>query len=282
MKCSVKNVLHKYYICTFSFTSEYRLSCFQGRLLSKRWYNYTSYKMDATWSISGWYFYIKNWCLVITNYCTLHLCYSSFLLIWYCSWCEQSMSVCRSFGVLLWEVMSLGYMPYTGCGNKEVMDLVTSGGRLDPPSNCPEPVYGIMTQCWHPTPDERPNFSTIMEWLSYCLQVSYKLKHLKNLLNICDDSLIIAPTFCWTVPILWNILSNFYYSLIIQLVVGVGFEIKTFWVLTMCLWHSSLCSYMGSNFVTRQTEQIKPKCLLIKQTASFLSIVTCCIISLSH
>ena len=86
------------------------------------------------------------------------------------------MSVCRSFGVLLWEVVSLGYMPYTGCGNKEVMDLVTSGGRLDPPSNCPEPVYGIMTQCWHPTPDERPNFCTIMEWLSYCLQVSCKLK----------------------------------------------------------------------------------------------------------
>ena len=85
--------------------------------------------------------------------------------------------------------MSLGYMPYTGCGNKEVMDLVTSGGRLDPPSNCPEPVYGIMTQCWHPTPDERPNFSTIMEWLSYCLQVSCKLKHFKNLLNICDGSL---------------------------------------------------------------------------------------------
>ncbi|KAJ9595249.1 hypothetical protein L9F63_013459 [Diploptera punctata] len=75
-----------------------------------------------------------------------------------------------SFGVLLWEVMSLGYMPYTGCANKEVMDLVTSGGRLEPPSNCPGPLYGIMTQCWHPTPDERPNFSTIMERLGYCLQ----------------------------------------------------------------------------------------------------------------
>jgi len=214
--------------------------------------------------------------------CTLHLCYSSFLLVWYCSWYQQRISVCRSFGVLLWEVMSLGYMPYTGCGNKEVMDLVTSRGRLDPPSNCPEPVYGIMTQCWHPTPDERPNFSTIMEWLSYCLQVSYKLKHLKNLLNICEDSLIIAPTLCWTVPIVWNIFSDYYYSLIIQLVVGVGFVIKTFWVLTMCSWHSSLCSDIGSNFVTRKTEQIKPKCLLIKQIASFLSIVTCWSISLSH
>ncbi|XP_046995881.1 leukocyte tyrosine kinase receptor isoform X3 [Schistocerca americana] len=75
-----------------------------------------------------------------------------------------------SFGVLLWEVMSLGYMPYTGCANREVMQLVTSGGRLEPPSNCPAPVYGIMTQCWHPNPDERPNFATILERLGYVAQ----------------------------------------------------------------------------------------------------------------
>lgn len=42
-----------------------------------------------------------------------------------------------SFGVLLWEIMSMGYMPYTGCANRDVMQLVTSGGRLEPPANCP-------------------------------------------------------------------------------------------------------------------------------------------------
>ncbi|XP_064484759.1 leukocyte tyrosine kinase receptor-like isoform X2 [Ornithodoros turicata] len=75
-----------------------------------------------------------------------------------------------SFGVLLWEVMSMGYMPYPGRGNQEVMQLVTSGGRLEPPANCPGPVYHVMTQCWHPTPDERPTFSTILERLGYCIQ----------------------------------------------------------------------------------------------------------------
>jgi anaplastic lymphoma kinase len=78
----------------------------------------------------------------------------------------------RSFGVLLWEVMSLGYMPYTGRGNQEVMQLVTDGGRLESPSGCPAPVYGLMTQCWHPIPDDRPNFTTILERIGYCLQVS--------------------------------------------------------------------------------------------------------------
>merc|ERR1719410_1513537 len=75
-----------------------------------------------------------------------------------------------SFGILLWEVMSLGYMPYPGRANQEVMQLVTNGGRLEPPNYCPGPLYGLMCQCWHPIPEERPTFSTILERLGYCLQ----------------------------------------------------------------------------------------------------------------
>lgn len=75
-----------------------------------------------------------------------------------------------SFGVLLWEIMSMGYMPYTGCSNKEVMDLVARGGRLDRPANCPDPIYGLMTQCWDPAAECRPSFATILERLGYCAQ----------------------------------------------------------------------------------------------------------------
>jgi len=75
-----------------------------------------------------------------------------------------------SFGILLWEVMSLGYMPYPGRANQEVMQLVTNGGRLEPPNYCPGPLYGLMCQCWHPIPEERPTFTTILERLGYCLQ----------------------------------------------------------------------------------------------------------------
>ncbi len=66
--------------------------------------------------------------------------------------------------------MSLGYMPYPGRGNQEVMQLVTNGGRLEPPNYCPGPVYALMTQCWHPIPEERPCFRTILERLGYCMQ----------------------------------------------------------------------------------------------------------------
>ncbi|XP_045462043.1 ALK tyrosine kinase receptor isoform X2 [Harmonia axyridis] len=75
-----------------------------------------------------------------------------------------------SYGVLLWEIMSLGFMPYTGCSNTEVMQLVTSGGRLGRPTNCPDPLYALMKQCWHPTPEKRLSFCTIEERLGYCVQ----------------------------------------------------------------------------------------------------------------
>jgi anaplastic lymphoma kinase len=88
-----------------------------------------------------------------------------------------------SFGILLWEVMSLGYMPYPGRGNQEVMQLVTNGGRLEPPNYCPGPLYGLMCQCWHPIPEERPNFLTILERLGYCLQVSSLYHPLKGIVS---------------------------------------------------------------------------------------------------
>ncbi|KAM6912627.1 tyrosine-protein kinase receptor [Xenentodon cancila] len=75
-----------------------------------------------------------------------------------------------SFGVLLWEILSLGYMPYPCKTNQEVLEFVTSGGRMDPPKGCPGPVYRLMTQCWQHCPDHRPNFSTILERINYCTQ----------------------------------------------------------------------------------------------------------------
>ncbi|KAM5243480.1 LOW QUALITY PROTEIN: leukocyte tyrosine kinase receptor [Hipposideros larvatus] len=73
-----------------------------------------------------------------------------------------------SFGVPLWEIFSLGYMPYSGT-NQEVLDFVVKGGRMDPPRGCPGPGYRIMTQCQH-QPELSPSLASILKRLQYCTQ----------------------------------------------------------------------------------------------------------------
>ncbi|XP_061552144.1 tyrosine-protein kinase Srms isoform X3 [Phycodurus eques] len=66
-----------------------------------------------------------------------------------------------SFGVLLYEMMSRGKMPYDGKNNKQVLDLLSSGARLACPSRCPRNIYRIMMDCWAPEPSKRPSFHAL-------------------------------------------------------------------------------------------------------------------------
>ncbi|KAK0407618.1 hypothetical protein QR680_003495 [Steinernema hermaphroditum] len=75
-----------------------------------------------------------------------------------------------SYGVLMWEIFSLGFIPYPGRGNQEVMDMIMNGGRLDSPNGLPEEVYGIMVQCWNTDEGGRPGFTMIAKWLEQQLE----------------------------------------------------------------------------------------------------------------
>ena len=44
------------------------------------------------------------------------------------------------FGVLVWEIMSLGQQPYPARTNHEVLQFLKDGGRLEKPENCPDDV----------------------------------------------------------------------------------------------------------------------------------------------
>uniref|UniRef100_A0A4W6F479 Protein kinase domain-containing protein n=1 Tax=Lates calcarifer TaxID=8187 RepID=A0A4W6F479_LATCA len=66
-----------------------------------------------------------------------------------------------SFGVLLYEMMSRGKMPYEGILNKEVLDLLSSGFRLPCPTRCPQNIYRIMMDCWAAEPSKRPSFHAL-------------------------------------------------------------------------------------------------------------------------
>ncbi|XP_054618638.1 tyrosine-protein kinase Lyn isoform X2 [Dunckerocampus dactyliophorus] len=63
-----------------------------------------------------------------------------------------------SFGVLLYEIITFGKMPYPGMTKAEVMSSVQHGYRMPCPQNCPSEVYTIMMSCWKSKPDDRPTF----------------------------------------------------------------------------------------------------------------------------
>ncbi|XP_065829757.1 uncharacterized protein [Oscarella lobularis] len=68
-----------------------------------------------------------------------------------------------AFGITLWEVMTLGMMPYPGVSNQEVGAFVTSGQRLGKPNECPLEVYDVMRLCWAGKSNKRLSFSKIVE-----------------------------------------------------------------------------------------------------------------------
>ncbi|XP_072757280.1 proto-oncogene tyrosine-protein kinase ROS-like isoform X2 [Anoplolepis gracilipes] len=62
-----------------------------------------------------------------------------------------------AFGVLMWEIMSLGEQPYPAKSNDQVLEYVRSGGKLPKPFNCPPTLYELMQHCWN-VANDRPNF----------------------------------------------------------------------------------------------------------------------------
>ena len=67
-----------------------------------------------------------------------------------------------AFGVLLWEIMTLGFLPYHTTGDdKEVAQAVIAGERLPKPDNCPDDVYAIMQSCWQQKPKDRPDVAAV-------------------------------------------------------------------------------------------------------------------------
>jgi len=67
-----------------------------------------------------------------------------------------------SFGILMWEVVTLGSTPYTGLHPSEVMKKVRDGYRLEKPEHCKRELYNIMVKCWEKSADNRPTFSDLV------------------------------------------------------------------------------------------------------------------------
>uniref|UniRef100_A0A674NFG1 receptor protein-tyrosine kinase n=1 Tax=Takifugu rubripes TaxID=31033 RepID=A0A674NFG1_TAKRU len=71
-----------------------------------------------------------------------------------------------SFGVLLWELMTRGAPPYSDVNSFDITVFLLQGRRLLQPEFCPDALYTVMIECWHPNPERRPSFSELVEPIS--------------------------------------------------------------------------------------------------------------------
>ncbi|XP_029165132.1 proto-oncogene tyrosine-protein kinase ROS-like isoform X2 [Nylanderia fulva] len=67
-----------------------------------------------------------------------------------------------AFGVLMWEITSLGQLPYVAIRNSKIMEHVCAGNKLSKPRNCPDKLYELMQSCWNVV-NRRPTFRLCLE-----------------------------------------------------------------------------------------------------------------------
>ncbi|KAJ8048433.1 Myoblast growth factor receptor egl-15 [Holothuria leucospilota] len=68
-----------------------------------------------------------------------------------------------SYGVVLYEVFTLGGTPYPGIEGRFLVPQLKKGYRMEQPAHCPDYVYEIMQRCWQEEPSERIKFQEIVE-----------------------------------------------------------------------------------------------------------------------
>ncbi|KAL9972466.1 hypothetical protein ACROYT_G018772 [Oculina patagonica] len=70
-----------------------------------------------------------------------------------------------SYGVVMWEIGTVGGTPYPLLGNAELMRRLKTGYRMEKPDMCPDNFYAMMLDCWKQDRDERPSFQELLERL---------------------------------------------------------------------------------------------------------------------
>ena len=80
-----------------------------------------------------------------------------------------------AFGIVLWELFSLGKVPYTGMeANQALFYKLRDGYRMEKPQFANQDVYDIMLNCWNVKPESRPSFTDLEQRLGALLQDGVK------------------------------------------------------------------------------------------------------------
>ncbi|XP_029029920.1 macrophage colony-stimulating factor 1 receptor 2 [Betta splendens] len=75
-----------------------------------------------------------------------------------------------SYGVLLWEIFSLGKSPYPNVAvDTKFYTMIMEGRHMCQPDFAPAQMYQLMTLCWSLEPTDRPNFKMIGQLINRLL-----------------------------------------------------------------------------------------------------------------
>jgi serine/threonine protein kinase len=66
-----------------------------------------------------------------------------------------------SYGIVLWEITTLGGHPYPSVSNKALLTQLLRGYRMEKPENCSSELYEIMMNCWQVEVSDRPTFAEL-------------------------------------------------------------------------------------------------------------------------
>uniref|UniRef100_UPI00398E4AE4 vascular endothelial growth factor receptor 1 isoform X2 n=1 Tax=Pristiophorus japonicus TaxID=55135 RepID=UPI00398E4AE4 len=103
-----------------------------------------------------------------------------------------------SYGVLLWEIFSLGASPYPGVQiDEEFCRRLKEGTRMRAPEYATPEIYQTLLDCWHGDPKERPTFTVLVKRLGDLLQANVQQDG-KDYIPL--STMLVSNSFHFTVP----------------------------------------------------------------------------------
>ncbi|CAG0881474.1 unnamed protein product [Cyprideis torosa] len=70
-----------------------------------------------------------------------------------------------SYGVFLWELITLAQQPFQEVDPFEMAKFLKDGYRLAQPPRCPDDLFDVMAVCWEALPEDRPTMNQLLIYL---------------------------------------------------------------------------------------------------------------------
>ncbi|XP_041373566.1 tyrosine kinase receptor Cad96Ca-like [Gigantopelta aegis] len=86
-----------------------------------------------------------------------------------------------AYGVLLWEIVTLGSSPYPGMSVKEVITFVLEKNKQESPPQCNDEISKIMQECWEFKASDRPSFDDVIVTFEQILEDEGDYIRLENM-----------------------------------------------------------------------------------------------------